>query len=162
MADNKWSKPSSPPPPLFFGPKERDLVKQVNDELLERMIGQDLLYFPISLEHSNFHALYGESINKSFLPPIRIYALIEWEGNTTEATNGVIDRRSSIFVHFHKRRLTEDQDLQVQEGDFVKYGSDYYEIVELSEPREIFGQTEHKIEITAKCIKSREEVFDAS
>ena len=34
MADNKWSKPSNPPPPLFFGEKERDLVKQVNDELI--------------------------------------------------------------------------------------------------------------------------------
>ena len=32
MADNKWSRPSSPPPPLFFNDKEKDLVKQINDE----------------------------------------------------------------------------------------------------------------------------------
>ena len=30
---NKWNQPAAPPPPMFFGKKERDLVKQVNDEL---------------------------------------------------------------------------------------------------------------------------------
>ena len=45
MADikNKWSQPVQPPPPLFFNKKERDLVKQVNDELIERVIGQTIL-----------------------------------------------------------------------------------------------------------------------
>lgn len=159
--DSRWSRPQQPPPPLFLGKKERDLVKQVNDELIERVIGQDIVYYPISIEHSNFHPLYGEAINKTYLPPIRIYALVDWEGSTTDATNGVIDRKSSIFIHFHKRRLTEDQDLQVQEGDFVQYGDNFYEIVELGEPRELWGQTEHKVEVTAKCIKTREDVFDA-
>ena len=39
---NKWSQPDNPPPPLFIGKKERDLVKQVNDELIERVIGQQV------------------------------------------------------------------------------------------------------------------------
>ena len=38
---------------------------------------------------------------------------------------------TKINVHFHKRRLTEDQDLFVREGDFVAYGEAYYEIVGL-------------------------------
>ena len=29
--ENKWSQPDAPPPPLFTGKKERDLVKQVNE-----------------------------------------------------------------------------------------------------------------------------------
>ena len=37
MSSNKWTKPVSPPPPLFLGQKERDLVKQVNDELIEKV-----------------------------------------------------------------------------------------------------------------------------
>ena len=78
--DNKWKQPDAPPPPLFLGEKERDLVKQVNDELIERVRGQQVLYHPISLEHTNFHSLYGEAIRKSFLPPIRVYALIVWQG----------------------------------------------------------------------------------
>ena len=163
MADskNKWSRPANPPPPLFVGKKERDLIKQVNDELIERVIGQQVVYYPISLEHTNFHPLYGEAIEKTFLPPVRVYALVEWKGQETTTTSLGVDRRSSITVHFHKRRLTEDQDLFVREGDFVLYGSFYYEIVKLVEPKEIFGQVEHKTEITAECIRARGSLFNA-
>ena len=91
---NEWKKPSAPPPPLFFGKKERDLVKQVNDELIES--------------------------------------------------------------------VTEDQDLYVREGDFVLYGDIYYEIVTLGEPKQLFGQIDHRLEISAKCIRAREGLFDAT
>tara|TARA_R110002124_G_scaffold81104_1_gene214165 strand:+ start:70 stop:564 length:495 start_codon:yes stop_codon:yes gene_type:complete len=163
MADreNKWTQPTQPPPPLFVGKKERDLVKQVNDELIERVIGQQIVYYPISVEHTNFHSLYGEAIQKTFLPPVQVYALIMWEGEQTTNTDFGIDRRSSIIIHFHKRRLTEDQDLFVREGDFVLYGDQLYEIATLNEPKELFGQVDHKMEIEAKCIKAREGTFNA-
>jgi len=160
MADNKWSRPNSPPPPLFFGKKERDLVKQVNDELIERVIGQTILYYPISNVHTDFHPLYGEAIDKNFLPPIRVYVLIEWTGTETTTTSYGIDRIYSLTCHFHKRRLTEDQDLFVREGDFILYGSDYYEITTLSEPKQLFGQTDHMLEISAKCARARQGLFD--
>ena len=159
--DITWKQPANPPPPMFLGKKERDLVKQVNDELIERVIGQGIFYYPVSIEHTNYHHLYGEAINKSFLPPVRVNALVTWEGAETTNTNGYgIDRRSSITVNFHKRRLTEDQDLQVQEGDFILYGNLFYEIVSIGQPRELFGQTQHKMEIAAKCIRARDGVFE--
>jgi hypothetical protein len=158
----KWSQPKQPPPPLFIGKKERDLVKQVNDELIERVIGQQILYYPISLEHTNFHDLYGEAMTKSFLPPVRVYALVTFGGvQTTFMGNVGIDSESTITVQFHKRRLTEDQDLFVRVGDFVLYGDIYYEIVSLAESRQLFGQIDHKFEISAECIKAREGLFDA-
>ena len=147
---NEWSQPAAPPPPLFFGKKERDLVKQVNDE-------------SIDIETTNYHSLYGEAIQKTFLPPVRIYALVSWEGiETSNADSLGLDKMSSITIHFHKRRLTEDQDLYVREGDFVLYGDIYYEIMSLSEPRQLFGQTDFKLEIAAKCSRAREGLFDGS
>jgi len=160
--DNKWEQPDAPPPPLFTGKKERDLVKQVNDELIERVIGQTVLYYPISQENTNYHPLYGEAIQKTFLPPVRVYALVEWEGSDTTSTNYGIDRNATITIHFHKRRLTEDQDLFVREGDFVQYGKDYYEIVTIGQPTELFGRTEHKMEVVAKCTMAREGLFDGN
>jgi hypothetical protein len=158
---DKWTQPDQPPPPLFLGEKERDLVKQVNDELIERVIGQQILYYPISQEHTNFHPVYGEAINKNFLSPIRVYALVEYGGIETTTDKYGLDKIYSINVHFHKRRLTEDQDLYVREGDFVLYDDEYYEIVTLSEPREIFGQAGKSLEVSAACIKSRRGNFDA-
>jgi hypothetical protein len=123
---NKWTQPNNPPPPLFTGKKERDLVKKINDEIIERVIGQTVVYYPISLEHTNYHPLYGEAINKTFLPPVRVHALVQWQGIESTNTNIGIDKRSSIDVFFHKRRLVEDQDLFVREGDFVLYGTFLY------------------------------------
>jgi hypothetical protein len=163
MADNKWSRPAAPPPPLFFGKKERDLVKQVNDELIEKVIGQQILYYPIDLETTKFHELYGEAIEKTFLPPIRVYALVEFtEFSTKYMENVGIDAESEIQVHFHKRRIEEDQNMFVREGDFVMYGDKYYEIVTLSKPKNLFGQVEHSFEISAKCRKARKGLFDAT
>ena len=160
---SKWNQPPKPPPPLFLGEKERDLVKQVNDELIERVVGQQVLYYPIDIEHTNFHPIYGEAMRKNFLPPVRVYALVMWDQfETSWINNGTIDKKSEITINFHKRRLVEDQDLFVREGDFVLYGDLYFEIVSLSEPKQLFGQIEHRFEITAKCILSRKGLFDAS
>ena len=160
---NKWTQPDAPPPPLFTGAKERDLVKQVNDEIIERVVGQTIAYYPLDVERTKYHPVYGEAIQKTFLPPIAIKALIEYDGLKTEYTKNIgLDKTQGITIHFHKRRLTEDQNLFVREGDFVLYGDSYYEIVTLSEPKLIYGQVDHKLEITAKCIRAREGLFDAT
>jgi len=163
MSDNEWSRPAAPPPPLFLGKKERDLVKQVNDELVEKVIGQQILYYPIDMETTNFHDLYGEAIEKTFLPPVRVYALVKFDQDDTSYLDSVgIDNMSEITIHFHKRRLAEDQDLFVREGDFVLYGDLYYEIMALSSQRRLFGQVNQTFEISAKCKRARKGLFDAT
>ena len=162
MAD-EWKRPESPPPPLFLGEKERNLVKQVNDELIEKVIGQQILYYPIDLDATDFHSLYGEAIDKTYLPPVRVYALVEFTEYSTTYLEGMgVDKSWEIQVHFHRRRLTEDQDLYVREGDFVLYGDYYYEIVKLSEPKKLFGQVDHSFEIAATCKRARKGLFDAT
>ena len=38
-SNNKWEQPDNPPPPLFIGKKERDLIKQVNEDLYHFLLG---------------------------------------------------------------------------------------------------------------------------
>tara|TARA_A100001011_G_C14159515_1_gene777615 strand:- start:238 stop:732 length:495 start_codon:yes stop_codon:yes gene_type:complete len=158
--ENKWDQPAQPPPPLFVGQKEKDLVKQVNDEVIERVVGQTIVYYPISLEHTQFHDLYGEAINKNFLNPVRVYAMVKYQSQTTTVSPLGLDRIERISVAFHKRRLSEDQDLFVREGDFIQYGQFFYEILTLEEPKWLFGQVESSFEIAAQCIRAREGLFD--
>ena len=127
------------------------------------MIGQTGVYYPLDVGTTNYHNLYGEAIKKNFLPPVRVNALVEFEGiNTKYSSNIGWDKESNLTVHFHKRRLTEDQDLYVREGDFILYGKIYYEIVTLAEPKQLFGQIDHLLEISAKCVRAREGLFDAT
>ena len=100
---------------------------------------------------------------KSFLHPIRVYALVEYGGSETSYLESIgMDKKEAITINFHKRRLTDDQNLFVREGDFVRYGTNFYEIVKLVEPKQLFGQIDHRFEITAMCIDAREGLFDGS
>ena len=156
---NKWNQPAAPPPPMFFGEKERNLVKQVNDELAERVIGQPIAYYPISLEESNFNETYGESQEKVSLPPVRVYAYVVVDNEQTNEKFGY-EYQTKLTVNFHRRRLVEDQNLFVRVGDFVQYGDQYYEIVRTyNDTRYLFGQVEHKFQIAAECVRARHGVF---
>ena len=156
---HKWKQPAAPPAPMFFGKKERDLVKQVNDELSERIIGQPIAYYAISAEESNFNEIYGEAVEKVSLPPIRVYAFVVVENEQSNEKFGY-EYQTKLTVNFHRRRLVEDQNLYVRVGDFVQYGDEFYEIVRLyNDTRYLFGQVEHKFQVTADCIRARQGVF---
>ena len=71
-----------------------------------------------------------------------------------------LDKMNHITVKFHERRLHEDQNLYVREGDYVQYGSSFYEIVTLTEERQLFGQIEHLFQIIAKCVRTRKGLID--
>jgi hypothetical protein len=157
--DNKWKQPDAPPPPMFFGEKERNLVKQVNDELAERVIGQTVVYYPVDEDKTNFHPLYGEAINKICLPPIRVYAYVLVENEQTNDKYSY-EYKTSLAVHFHYKRLTADQNLQVRVGDFVQYGDKFYEIVRLyDDTRYYFGQVYHQFQVSAECRRARKGNF---
>ena len=156
---NKWTQPAAPPPPMFFGEKERDLVKQVNDELAERVIGQTIAYYPISLEDTKFNKTYGEAVDKVSLPPIRVYAYVVVENEQKNDKFGY-EYTSKLTVNFHRKRLTEDQNLFVRVGDFVQYGDLFYEIVRTyNDTRYYFGQVDYKFQISAECVRAREGAF---
>ena len=160
-----WTQPAQPPPPLFVGRAERDFVKQINDEVIEKVIGQQILYFPIDIARSNFHPLYGESTNKTFLPPIRVYSLVEYSDSERSQQQFGFDSLKNINVHFHKKRLTEDQNLIVRLGDFLQYDEYYFEIVDVSNPKYLFGQDKsfadnNSFEVVAICRQARSGVFN--
>ena len=163
---NKWTQPASPPPPLFVGEAERSFVKQLNDELIEKIVGEQILYFPIDVEKTKYHTLYGEAMKKTWLPPVRVYSLVEYNGSDRTQERYGFDNLYNITVHFHRRRLTEDQNLFVRLGDFVQYDDMYFEIIDVFQPRYIFGQDsafadETSLEVTAVCKQARRGLFNA-
>ena len=156
---NKWTRPQAPPAPMFFGEKERNLVKQVNDELSERVLGQTIAYYPISVEDSNYNDIYGEAKEKVSLPPVRVFAYVQVANDQTNTKFGY-EYQTKLTVNFHRRRLVEDQNLFVRVGDFVQYGDIFYEIVKTyNDTRYYFGQVEHKFQISAECVRAREGAF---
>ena len=144
---------------MFFGEKERNLVKQINDELAERILGQPIAYYPISIEESNFNDTYGEAKEKISLPPVRVYAYVVVENEQTNEKFGY-EYQTKLTVSFSEKRITADQNLFVRVGDFIQYGDLFYEIVKTyNDTRYYFGQVEHKFQISAECVRARQGAF---
>lgn len=159
--EDKFKNLPQPPAPMFMGEKERALVKHINQELEERVIGQQIVYYPIDRERTNYHAIYGEAIDKVFLPPVRVFALVEWEGKVVSSDSGLsADTMDKITVNFHNKRLNEDQKLEVTIGDFVLYGQTLYEIMILTTDRQLFGDINQKFQTAAECLRSRLGIMD--
>lgn len=146
-------------PTMFLGDKEKDYVKQNNDEIIQRVVNQVVFYYPIDVENSNFHDLYGESILKKFHAPIKVNALVEWKGYDIKNGAYSLDKVPVIEVHFFKRRIEEDLGISVKEGDYVKYGRDFYEITAINENNELFGAFNSKVDVSATCVKARRGKF---
>ena len=95
-----------------------------------------------------------------------MHVLVQYEGSNTTSEEFGVDRLDNATVLFHRRRLTEDQDLFVRVGDYIQYDNKYYEIVELAEPRYIFGQDAgldgHKVEIAASVRRARKGLFEGT
>ena len=159
----KFTRPTAPPAPMFAGQKEFDLSKQLSQEIAERVINQPVAYYSIDFENTEYN-FYGEAINKTFLPPVLVYCFLEFEGgkyDSTKVDHFGLEKNSKLLIHFPRRRLQEDLNLYVREGDFVLHSGVLFEIVSLSEPQSPFGQTLQRVEITANCIRSRKGLFNA-
>jgi len=110
--------------------------------------------------------VYGEAIQKTFLPPVRVYSLVSYEGSTRTQNEFGFDSIFNITVNFHKRRLVEDQNLFVRPGDFVQYDNQYFEIVDVFEDsRYLFGQDANfadgqALGVQATCRQARKGLFN--
>lgn len=152
---SRWIRPSSPPAPIFVNDPERNFQKQIAKEVTEFVLNQSILYFAVDVEKTNFHPIYKESVQKVFFQPIEVKVFIDFEDNDTTNTKWGIDRKRKVIVHFHNRRIKEDQNLFVREGDIIYLDNVFYEIWKLSEPEEVWGQIEHKVGTSAYCINIR-------
>lgn len=144
-------------PAMFWGDKEKSFQKQVATELVERVVNEYVLYFPIRVD--NYHPLYGESIVKFYDDPLRLPCIVEWKGTENKNEKFSVDNLPSIIVHVLKRRVEEDLKLNIVVGDFIQYGRDFYEIVAVEAPTKLFYSFNMYVELNLTCVKARNSVF---
>jgi hypothetical protein len=136
--------------------KEKDDLRQSLTEMLK-----EIEYPELAKKEQEKVTAAEETLR--LLPPVRVFALVRFDEEGSSYLDSVgVDSMSQITVHFHKRRLTEDQDLFVREGDFILYGERYYEIIKLSSSRKLFGQVNQTFETSATCKRARKGLFDAT
>lgn len=145
--------------PMFLGKKEKDFQKHISQEVVERITNETVLYYAVDVENTKYHSLYGEALVKKFWPPVRIPCLLEWKPQETKNEKFSLDRVPVVAVHVLKRRVEEDIGLNMMVGDFVFYGRDFYEIVEINSPTKLYGDPTQQVEIILTCVKARQGTF---
>lgn len=139
----------------FITTKELDYIAEINRELIQEYVGQTVIYYAISEEHTVSHRLYHESVHKTWFSPVEINALVAWDNPGVDTTQFTLDSKYGLDVYFHTRELVE-RNVKPREGDFVEFGQVVFEITSVTQPQLVFGQVNEKIMTQCRCEPSRE------
>ena len=143
---------------LFITGKELQFFNSINKELIQRIIGQEITYYHVSIEKTVVNELYNEAIEKVVYQPVLLNALILYNAPEQTSTNFTVDTVYSIEVYMHIHEL-EERNIKPREGDFVKFGEVMYEVATLTQPQITFGQIENMVMWKATCTIARESNF---
>lgn len=143
---------------LFVNDKERRFFKQLHKELVQKIVGQEVTYFSVSVEHTKVDDLYNEAVQKTVFQPVVINALVYYMEPLPEANRFSLDMVYQIEAYFGKAEM-EERNIIPRNGDFLKFGDIFYEIIKLTEPQIYFGQIDHSVMWKAEARVAREGQF---
>lgn len=142
----------------FVTDREIAFINSINKELIQKVSGQEINYYAISLEHSRAHRLYDEATKKVWAPPVKINGRVHWDNSGTASTGQGTDSKYVCDVFFHTLEL-QDRNVAPKEGDFIEFGQVFFEITAVTQPQLVFGQVNNKIMTKCTCIPAREGNF---
>jgi hypothetical protein len=127
---------------LFITPREIDFISDLNKEIVKDVIGQKIYYYPVRSDITSIHDIYEESIDKIFDAPVEVDALVEWSPGEIKTNKFGTEKFHNIEVRVHARDLS-DKNFRMKMGDFISYGSVFFELTQVNTISKIFGQVEH-------------------
>lgn len=127
---------------LFITPREVDFINDLNKEILKDVNGQKIYYFPISETKTKVHDVYRESPEKIFENPIEITAWVAWEPQDIRTNRFGQEAVTRIEALIPDRDML-DKNMRIEAGDFFSYGTQFFEVVQVKNTHNIYGQIEH-------------------
>jgi len=144
-------------PRLFVTQREIDFFNDIGKEVVKDIIGQQIIYWPVSTLKTKIHPVYNEAVKRIFENPIRVDALVGQPTWETRITQFGPEQINKLEVFIQARDLAQ-KSVEVSEGDYFTYGQEAYEIVGAVKMNNFFGQVEHEIgfKITGLLAKAGE------
>lgn len=143
--------------PLFRSKHNLEYIRRKNKELVEHVIGEKITYYAISKKFTQTN-VYGEAKEKIFDPPTEIHAMIKWKDQVIKTDK--FGQDVSYEIAFYPLLDTlEEKNLSPREGDFVEYDQKFFEITQISYPRQMLGKEDENFYLQLDCVTAREGVF---
>jgi hypothetical protein len=145
---------------LFITTKEYALISAINKELIQHISLQEVIYYSISRDFTDVKNIYGETIEKRYLDPVRLNCLVRFDNPTVKSTDLGLDSVYSLEVYALNDELIE-RNLSPTEGDFLEYGQIFFEVTAVTQPQLVYGHIDNKLMRKLICVPSREGQFSA-
>ena len=141
--------------PFFIPQKEFDLINQMNEELIDEIIGQSVDIYKLNIERTEDN-LYGESTAKYYDIGFRVNCLINYNEPEIVQEDFGADLDSSIELFFQRENLASGSlNFYPEIGDIVDWNDQYWEINGTTEPQLIAGHEGYKHSIKATAHRAR-------
>ena len=123
---------------IFGSTRDFDLLVNINRELLKDIVEQEVLYYKISLDDSDFN-LYGESLEKVYYTPNKLNCLIVRGDQIIDVDDFGPDLNRDVSFAFLRRDLS-DVSVVPEVGDILMWHEDYYEVDTVRENQLFLGR----------------------
>ena len=141
--------------PFFIPQKEFDLINQMNEELIDEIVGQSVDIYKVNVERTEDN-VYGESTAKYYDVGFRVNCLINYNEPEIVQEEFGADLNSSIEMFFQRENLSSGSlNFYPEAGDIVDWNDHYWEINGTTEPQLIAGHPAYKHQIKATAHRSR-------
>lgn len=118
-------------------------------------MGQYIWYYPISILKSDVHPVYDEAIVKIFDNPIKVDALVDQPDSSQSIGSFTVENTNRLKVYIQARDLI-DKGFDPEPGDYYVYGDQVFEILNVTQLGDVFGQAEYNVywQIESKLARS--------
>ena len=142
--------------PFFIPQKEFDLINQMNEELIDEIVGQSVDIYKVNVERTEDN-VYGESTAKYYDIGFRVNCLIRYNAPEVEQFNDIgPDNNSSIELMFQRNNLASGSlNFFPEASDICHWNNYYWEINGVTEPQLIGGHPNFSHAIKASAHRSR-------
>lgn len=123
---------------IFGGKRDISTLRGIARELIQDVIEQTVGYYKISLEGSKTN-IYGESLSKIFLPPVKLYCLLTRGDQVVNTDDFGPDLSRTASFAFLRKDL-EDANTVPEVGDVILWNEDYYEVDTVRENQLFVGK----------------------
>jgi len=120
---------------------ERDIsfFNSIARELVDDVVDTPLIIFKLSMNETKTN-LYGESLNKWYLPGVKVTGLIARDNTITGYEEFGPDSSQTVEYKLHRKTLKE-KEIYPEIGDVIFHNESYFEISNIRDDQYIGGQT---------------------
>ena len=141
--------------PFFVPQKEINLINDMNEELIDEIVGQSVDIYKINVENTNEN-IYGESTTKYYDKGFRVNCLLLYNEPEVVQDDFGPDLNGNIEMYFQRENLSSGSlNFYPEIGDIVDWNEQYWEINSIVEPQLIAGHPNYKHSINAKAHRSK-------